>query len=327
MDNFYIVLPSNTHNKVSRNTSSHFKTTLINPIELKGDYECCLHEISYYQSFNTITQRNNEVTFVGYKKENPLVDFQDLFDGLISSEEIDPKDYPGEFKRPPEWYTTKRKRRLKTIPASINPGIYRFIGPIIDGINEIRPKFWDSRLRLTTKHGRKFVQIELNKFAIGIEFHPVLSQMLGFKNEHYQWGKQEKDYTFPGDRIEYFDPEGKKITLSDPVELSSHDICIVTASQQPDVKACFYNIFVYTNIIKNTMVGDSLVPLLRTVQNEDLRNPYVTRSFKHNIYSPLKTEFIPEIEILLCDETGTQLEFNVGKTIVVLHFRKRKYTL
>ena len=104
MDNFYIILPSNnTLNKVYRNTSSHFKPTLINPIELKGDYECCLHEISYYQSFNTITRRNNQLKFFGYKKEDPTVDFQTIFDSYISSGIINAKDFTGEFSRPPEW--------------------------------------------------------------------------------------------------------------------------------------------------------------------------------------------------------------------------------
>lgn len=328
MDNFYIVLPSNTNNNNYENTSSHFKTTLLNPIDLKHDYECCLHEISYYQSFNTINKRNNQIKFYGHKKEDPSVSFHTIYEGYKEAGLISDGDFPNEFAKahefakPQGWYAAKRLKKSRTVMANIPVLRVNDIAPVIEAINDIKPKFWDSQLKIKRKYGRRFVQIELNKFALRIEFNPVLAQMLGFKNNAYEWGKEQHHYTILGDKIEYFDPDGVRVDLSNPANIDKDDICIITASIPADIKACFYNIFVYSNIIKDTIVGNSLVPLLRTVQLSDLRNPYVTRTFTHNIYSPLKTLFIPEIEILLCDETGNQIEFNAGKTIVILHFRK-----
>lgn len=79
---FYLTLPSNASYSVfPRNTASVYKTQLSEPIELEGDWEVGLVEISYSKSWNSIPE--NEYVIVDEKKfciyEGQYSSFADLF--------------------------------------------------------------------------------------------------------------------------------------------------------------------------------------------------------------------------------------------------------
>ena len=65
-DEFYVTLPSNSSvNYYPNNTLSDFTTKLFKPIDLKGDWEVALTEISFPHSFYNIVEPFNVVRYSG----------------------------------------------------------------------------------------------------------------------------------------------------------------------------------------------------------------------------------------------------------------------
>ena len=86
------------------------------------------------------------------------------------------------------------------------------------------------------------------------------------------------------------------------------------------------NIYVYSDIIKFSLVGNIYAPLLRIVPHEKKRvvGEYRNIQFQHQYYLPLNTQNINQIGIFLYDNQGELIKFKSGKVTVVLHFRKEK---
>lgn len=97
----------------------------------------------------------------------------------------------------------------------------------------------------------------------------------------------------------------------------------VTADSGVDTNT-MYNMFVYCNLVENTLVGDVLVPLLRAIpiyHGDD--DKYVGKNFNRIRYRPLARNFFECIEIQLADDTGELVNFQYGKAILTLHVKKR----
>jgi hypothetical protein len=82
------------------------------------------------------------------------------------------------------------------------------------------------------------------------------------------------------------------------------------------------SLFIYTDIIDNDLVGDALVPLLRTVDILDDLDVIVHKSFDLSYYKRVIRSVIPSIEIQINSETGALVNFESGEVICLLHFRK-----
>jgi len=81
--------------------------------------------------------------------------------------------------------------------------------------------------------------------------------------------------------------------------------------------------FVYCDVIEQVVVGDSKVQLLRTLPFVD--NPEVLvahQSFNNPIYVAVQKKHFDSIEVNIITDTGDPVPFTVGKSIVVLHFRR-----
>lgn len=85
------------------------------------------------------------------------------------------------------------------------------------------------------------------------------------------------------------------------------------------------NIYVYSDIVAETYVGNQFVPLLRTVPIRiENRGKYVTEFFDKPRYLPLARSYIEQIEMRLCDEYGENVRFEWGHVVITLHFRRNK---
>ena len=83
------------------------------------------------------------------------------------------------------------------------------------------------------------------------------------------------------------------------------------------------NLYIYSDIVKYSLVGNIYAPLLRIVPHG--KKPtlgYRNIQFQHRYYLPLNTENIKQIGIFLYDNQGELIKFRSGKVTVVLHFRK-----
>lgn len=85
----------------------------------------------------------------------------------------------------------------------------------------------------------------------------------------------------------------------------------------------FPSLYIYSPIIEYVGVGDTRAPLFAIVPIKGEMGDMIYERFDRPIYCHLTQKYIPEIEINIKDDTGDDVEFGAGKTILILHFRKR----
>lgn len=96
------------------------------------------------------------------------------------------------------------------------------------------------------------------------------------------------------------------------------------ASMSVDIMEGFSALFLYTNIVATTLVGDSEVPLLRVVPLKQSRanQSHIFQSFQHIQYQPVTTSQTDVIEINIRRDNGVLVPFSNGKVVITLHFKK-----
>ncbi len=173
-----------------------------------------------------------------------------------------------------------------------------------DGLRSLLKRLNDNRPerpvvgQFNIKKGKTIIQLRSSSH---IKMSRILAETLGF---------QKKEYSY-----------------ADGTRNEGEHIYTITAEHRPDLKANMYNIFVYCNLVKESLVGDRMVKLLRTVPvdpHQD-RGKYITRTFNPLRYIELSSSFFQNIEILLTDDLGDPVRFEWGKVIIHLHLRKRKH--
>jgi hypothetical protein len=98
---------------------------------------------------------------------------------------------------------------------------------------------------------------------------------------------------------------------------------VTTGIHHSDIDEGMSAIYVYSNIVQNQLVGDSLVPLLRVVPIRGSRGElYRSEEFLHPHYLPTVKETTSELQFHLRRDDGTPISFKTGKVVLTLHFRK-----
>ena len=105
------------------------------------------------------------------------------------------------------------------------------------------------------------------------------------------------------------------------------DFLIYTADYISDLDANAHSMFIYTDIIRDTLVGNTYAPLLRNVNVVPKRDNYVQRSYDRIHYAKVNSNRINNIEIKICNSLGELIKFNFGDIIIKIHFRRRKIYL
>lgn len=92
-----------------------------------------------------------------------------------------------------------------------------------------------------------------------------------------------------------------------------------------DINAGIHTLYVYSDIVKPSFVGDTFSKILRIVQVPNVKfGDSVKQIFDNPHYLPLNSNEINSIEIDIKDDTGQPIKFRFGRTICVLHFRKNE---
>ena len=73
------------------------------------------------------------------------------------------------------------------------------------------------------------------------------------------------------------------------------------------------------------MVGDTESPLLQVVSTMNSTNDYIEKFFTSPHYVPLARNNLETVEIDIRSDLGKPIQFQSGKVIVKLHFRKRSF--
>jgi hypothetical protein len=97
---------------------------------------------------------------------------------------------------------------------------------------------------------------------------------------------------------------------------------VYVSEAEIDVNRGCHMMFVYCDIVQDSIVGDVKAPLLRTVTTRGRYGESVREVFTKPIYVPLRTNQFQSLEIAIKSETGQPIAFNYGNSCVTLHFRR-----
>ena len=94
-----------------------------------------------------------------------------------------------------------------------------------------------------------------------------------------------------------------------------------------DVTGGLHNMYLYSDAIKNTNIGNTVAPVLSVVSYRPDSEFQVEYQPKNLIYLPLSTDFIQTVLIEVTTKTGQYFPFSSGELLVVLHIRARRSRL
>jgi hypothetical protein len=295
-DNFYITLPSNVGHTFKDNTIANFTTKLASRLEMTGNWEVGLVEMSYTMSWYNVPD--------------------DLLIKVRYFEQSTPKILNSKIVLPAGRYDT-----IDQLISILNNEVMHQIRRTheIAALSETPQFSVNKKTRIVTlKYG-----LDAYNRRIFPELPEDLCLMLGFdKNAMDEYsGSELIQYSLDLNPI---DPKIRPSFL--PQDPSKNDKLMLFVGTRPyEIAAGFHSLFVYTDIVKPSFVGDSYTQLLRLVQiPSDARfGQQVLITYPNTYYVPLLTHDFETIEIHIKDDTGASIPFEFGRSIIVLHFRKR----
>ena len=300
MEQITTFLPSNVKSEYYENTITKYKTKLASPIQLEGDWEVGMSNLSYTKSWDLKTEKGI-VHLLAYKKEAEF----ELFENFLELDFSNVTDIEILVDLINDSATEKKSK---------------------DKLNFNLPS-----LTLHEKFGKIEMKFGLRNGGICLfKFSKNLNKFLGFDEyllEKY-FREVENLYKF---HFENTMGSFKKFQQDIRDNWSPRDALpkngnfgIFSHSPfnfSPDIN----NLFIYCDIIKPNFVGNDMEPLLRIVgvPNDARYKEEVRESFIDIHYHPLNTNYIESVEIDIKDEFGKPIPFQFGRTIVELHFRKK----
>ena len=243
MEDFYLVLPSNTSTGIFDNTTGEYELPLPKAFEF-GDvkYEVALKEVSFPHTWENVRSPFLQVTFAVGGAAHPL---------------------------------------------EIEHGYYEKVEDLLEAINAIRPRAFCGQLSVSRQNKRVKLYLHAGE---AIHFHEEMARMLGFSD-----------------------------SLMQNVEAGERLLFI--ADQMPDFFS--EHIYVYTNIVMETLIGNEWRPFLCLISGESDHGTTVFKKFENPLYLNLCSNRIASIGIRLCDEGGEAIGFMSGTVICKLHFRRK----
>ena len=95
------------------------------------------------------------------------------------------------------------------------------------------------------------------------------------------------------------------------------------SENKPNIETGMQALFVYSDIIKSQIVGDTKAPLLSVVSTAGSPNSHLTIEQKTLDFIPLKSNRFHSASVSLRDINGQAVKFTHGVVILTLHIRER----
>lgn len=298
----YIILASNVKSFNDTNTIANFKTKLARRREFlaSDDWRVGVSEITYKQSWYNIKE-NTQITYMnemGYVEDfgGKNTETQSITAGYYSSipELISTITYALDKlleigAKPPELQFDPNNQIVTLIPGNVT-----FEGKKIQFIPVLGTQI-ENILGLIDKEGRTLAErLELMAFEeLNIKYDAKTTTLVVSKSG----AKTELRNMLNNMRIE--------------------------AEYPADINGGFDNLYIYSNIVQQSDVGDAFAPILSTVPIHTNRwGKTVHHEPKNLIYRPLQSRIFDTIEIDIRDDSGHSVPFKLGNIILKLHFLK-----
>lgn len=302
----YIVLPSNVKHIEGEkiNKPNNFKVPLDRPLELdKTKWEVGLAEINYPHSWGK-----------AIKSSKLWYNFQKINYKFVAATSI-PGVRGGPVAMTPAIWDESDVTTTRSKTIDKNKDLYT-IEEVIQYLNDIKPDKYDGNFILSAN--KKTVKIKIKGGEL-IHLSKSLKTLLGYNSNWISSNTENAVLTNLKAKIDPWPAEAKR--NKNPAK----QVFRITAPNRVDMDESKYNMFVYCNLVENSIVGDTQVPLLRSIPvTEKDRAPYISQYFEDKRYLPLSSNFFQAIEIQITDEYGELIDFQYGKVIVTVHLRQIK---
>ena len=295
MSQFSVVLPSDASmDCYPDNTVAHYKTKLAYPICNDGDYEVALMELIYPNNYHNFILK--EPLVVQY----PLTPYERQRASTRPEDHDKRVGWRNRFRWQLESGYFKNEQALVNY---INAELLKQYKTIYDGEfdepflkYDEKTRFMTFSLRGKTRgigidiNGTEIVGVDerVEKRQINLKAGPAglskaFIERFHLKEVHYIIDKKPFEFDGDGYRLMY----------------------------------------VYSDIVTPYLVGDVQAPLLRTIAPSSKRDEMITTTFTKPYYVPVARRGIDTIQIHINSELGEPMPFTGGKSLVVLHFRRR----
>ena len=92
-----------------------------------------------------------------------------------------------------------------------------------------------------------------------------------------------------------------------------------------DLNTNIHQLYMYSDIASYTFLGDVTAPVLRVVPFETMKERHhLHQEFVNVHYIPVAKSFIDQVHISIKGNTGDNVPFITGKTLVKLHFKQKE---
>jgi hypothetical protein len=170
---------------------------------------------------------------------------------------------------------------------TVQYGHYATVNDLVKAINEALAKNVGNNIKITYNSVTTKTTVEI-KPSYGFSPSSLISVMLGFGGEEVMLKK----------------------TTESPY---AADVFVIS------------NIYVYCDIVRPQVVGDTSAQLLKTIPVKGKFGDNIAETFTNIQYVPVQTKSFETVEILLRTDTGDPVPFERGKVVVTLHFKKLAY--
>ncbi len=117
-------------------------------------------------------------------------------------------------------------------------------------------------------------------------------------------------------------PNVRRVTLKDVLFGGGKTVNVHESDGEVDLNRGRRALFVYCSLVHDSVVGDALAPLLRSVPVRGKYGEVVREVFHQPMYMPLRTTNFDQVEISINSEDGQLMPFNSGVCSITLHFRR-----
>lgn len=294
MSHFYLTLPSNSSTKYyPGNTLTRYTTRLHSSIDLSGEWEVGLSEITFPHSWLTIERGGGLITVSSNGFSTPEL-------WAMPGFSTDIRLQPGYYESVHEVVREINKSISKIILPIITPPIaepHQCAEPQPPGPHSCvfpQPPTFDFQLpKLKYNEISKRVHFSMYRSQV-INFSQSLATILGLGNKQVpSQAKDEETWSWTGNRVS-------------------------------DITRGINSIFIYCDLLEHVPVGDTKAPLLRIIDARGENGETVHRSFDEPRYVPLQKRNFDSIELDIRDDLGNPVAFENGKLVTTLHFRQAK---
>lgn len=309
-DQFQITLPSNVKGNVM-NKPGLYETMLATPLELHGEWEVGIMDISYPHNWSNIERKYHMAVltvFDGEDEEDQMyhvkanVETEALLDGIMNLESFAVTEHDSQSKIM-KFYA---RNVFSIIPGqydttSLCDQIETEIKRVRYGLNHVSVTYSKERGKVNIASLRRTAILACykeNSLLRLLGFNKELQTITGGDNKHNEHPFKEIDYLV------------LKVATS-------------TEANFPPLIKPITNIFVYTDVSAYVLVGDTMAPLLGYFMDGTDWGKHGHHGFNPVFYNEVKERTIRSITMKLCDDRGEVINFGEHGTVICrLHFRR-----